>query len=203
MEKGWNHQNNSESGCTDRQSESIRTLLSMGSLWHLQPAVCSVESFFLSYLSTGRCHLIEQGWDGDFHFDSPFMNKSSIALGMADQCFHVKAQMIWVRGKHFEFFVIKGMVWSLLKWCSVKKSSIVSSLWVVTRVTEHSVFTFNLYLSRFADWGRILIYSNDLARGSHRGTNKNIQYMHTYMTLNSQKHTDYIPTRLIKRCTDH
>lgn len=77
---------------TDKsESMCVCALLSMGSLWHLQPAVLQGRASSIMFIDC-ELSLIEKSWNGDFHFDSLFMNNSSIALWITNQWIWVKDQ---------------------------------------------------------------------------------------------------------------
>lgn len=54
--------------------------------------LCCSGELLPSCLSTESCPLIEKSWNGDCHFDSLFMNNSSIALWITNQWSRIKDQ---------------------------------------------------------------------------------------------------------------
>lgn len=61
-------------------------------VFDISSQLCCGGELLPSCLSTGSWTLIEKSWNGDFHFDSLFMNNSSIALWITNQWFWVKDQ---------------------------------------------------------------------------------------------------------------
>lgn len=58
---------------------SASVLSSQREVFDISSQLCCGGELLPSCLSTGSCPLIEKSWSGDFHFDSLFMNNSSIA----------------------------------------------------------------------------------------------------------------------------